>query len=114
MYLYHGTTDIFLMDIKKSGLKPPDCTGNITEKRKSNKSFVFLTDNRTYAEVYALRAVDNFGGKPIVLKCDCEAVIHSIKRGRSVSQYIMIKWNDLVDVCKVEGLTPPDPFGRRK
>lgn len=112
MHLFHGTSDIFLPSIKKSGLKPPDCTGNITEKRKDNKSLVFLTDERTYAEVYALRAANKFGGNPIVLICDVEAALERIKRGRKTTQYYMVKWNDLVEICKIEGLTPPDPFGR--
>jgi hypothetical protein len=114
MHLFHGTTDLFLSSIKKYGLKAPDETGNITEKRKDNKCFVFLTDNRTYAEVYALRAVDKFGGKPVVLICDVDAVVERLKVGRGSNQYMMLEWKKLVEVCKIEELTPPDPFGRRK
>lgn len=65
---YHGSSDAVL-DPHGFRLLPPKETGNVQEKgRKKNLDRVFFTTDPESAEIYAGRAVQRFGGKPIVVR----------------------------------------------
>lgn len=74
---YHGTTDLF----KISEIKPPVESNVIREdSRKNNRNVVYVTSSIGSAKEYAQKAVDKFGGKPIVYEVepDWDSLIHRI------------------------------------
>lgn len=87
--MYHGTTDKFLSAILSDGVLPPEVTSISSEKRKLNLDKVFLTDERRFAEGYALRAAYKHGGKPVVLTVEGENV--TIERTGRVNQWTATK-----------------------
>ena len=63
MSFYHGTTDLF----KITMLLPANETGNLREEwRKKLVDKVFFTDSLMSAEKFAWKAVEKYGGKPVV------------------------------------------------
>jgi hypothetical protein len=65
---YHGSSDA-IINTQGIRLLPPNITNLISEKgRKKNLNKVFFTTNRKYANIYAGRAVQRFGGNPLVLR----------------------------------------------
>jgi len=65
MEFYHGTSDVF--DIKE--LLPAIETGNLREEwRKKLTNKVFFTNSLLSAEVFAKKAVQKYGGNPVVYK----------------------------------------------
>lgn len=65
MRYYHGTTDKLI--IKDNVLKPPIDTGIIREDwREKLLDKVFLTTSLVSAKRYSRKAVEHFGGKPII------------------------------------------------
>lgn len=88
MILYHGTSDIFKHKIYNKGILSPIETGYSCEKRKQNLDKVFLTDNRKFAEGYAIRSVLKHGGRPIVIEVDVWATPERIGR---VNQWVIDK-----------------------
>lgn len=66
MVYYHGTSSAVGIDFR---LLPPAETGVIEEVgRKKNLDRVFFTADRRSADVYAGRAVQRFGGRPVVYR----------------------------------------------
>ena len=60
---YHGTSSIFNFSI----IKPSTETNIIREDfRKNNRNKVYITTSVDSAERYAQKAVDKFGGSPVV------------------------------------------------
>jgi len=66
MTFYHGTSSALEVgDV----LLPPNETGQIQELgRKKNLDRVFFTTDKGSARIYAGRAVNRFGGTPVVLE----------------------------------------------
>jgi hypothetical protein len=63
---YHGTSTALNLDYK---LLPPSETGVIQEKgRKKNLNKIFFTKDIGSANIYAGRAVQRFGGEPIIYR----------------------------------------------
>ena len=61
---YHGTSDIFNIYFR---IYPPEVTGVIREDiRVGNRNVVYITSSYDLAYKYALKAVNKFGGNPIV------------------------------------------------
>jgi hypothetical protein len=61
---YHGTSDVFNIPFR---IYPPEATGVIREDfRVGNRDVVYVTPSYDLAYKYALKAVDKFGGNPIV------------------------------------------------
>lgn len=68
MILYHGTSTKVIKD--KKYLLPASTTSILRESRKTKKNYVFLTDSQVSAGKYAKKAVEKFGGNPIILQVD--------------------------------------------
>lgn len=61
---YHGTSDIFNISFR---IYPPETTGVIREDiRVCNRDVVYVTSSYDLAYKYALKAVNKFGGNPVV------------------------------------------------
>lgn len=72
VWLYHGTSDLFLSDIQTNGLRPGQVSepSNFGTASRGNRrqSKVFLTDDPTAARNYARNAAQRQGGSPVVLR----------------------------------------------
>ena len=65
-YFYHGTTNNFVVN---NILLPANATGNLRESfRLKNRDVVFVTTSLPSAIKYAYKAVNEFGGNPVVYK----------------------------------------------
>src|SRR4051812_35330329 len=65
---YHGSSDAVL-NADEFKLYPPEVSGKIQEKgRKKNLDRIFLTTDFGSAKVYAGRAVQRFGGSPVIYR----------------------------------------------
>ena len=63
MTFYHGTTDMFEIDM----IKPAQETNNLREEwRKKLTNKVFFTPSFLSAQKYAKKAAQKYGGNPIV------------------------------------------------
>ena len=75
---YHGTSDVFNIPFR---IYPPEATGVIREEiRVGNRDVVYVTPSYDLAYKYALKAVDKFGGNPIVYEVipDFNTLAHRI------------------------------------
>jgi hypothetical protein len=83
---YHGTSTAHLGTIKEQGLRPPLETGQQTEKRKGGLEEIFLLadteEGRRFAEGYAIRASQKFGGEPIVLRLEIDETQYPVRLER--------------------------------
>lgn len=69
---YHGTSDLFGIG---DYILPPSQTGKLQEKgRKKNLDKIFVTKDVGSAKIYAGRAVQQFGGNPIIYKVEPENI----------------------------------------
>jgi len=65
---YHGTSTA-VVPLDEFRLLPPDETGNLSEAgRIKNLDMVFFTEDYNYANIYAQRAVNQFGGDPVIFR----------------------------------------------
>lgn len=63
---YHGTSSSLKIGHK---LLPPSVSGNISETgRKKNLDKIFFTTDIKYAQIYAKKSVQKFGGEPIIFR----------------------------------------------
>ena len=63
---FHGTSSALRV---RGRLLPPKESGALSEKgRKKNLHLVFFTEDEKYARIYAGRACQRFGGKPVVCR----------------------------------------------
>lgn len=71
---YHGTSDIF--EFEEGVILPAYKTGMDREGKKSKK--VWVTTSLGSAERYATKAVDKFGGNPIIYEVepDWDSLVH--------------------------------------
>ncbi len=69
MQFVHGTSSAHLASIQEHGLLPTTETSNSTEKRIERLDRVHVLDQKyaKYAGAYALRAVQHWGGEPILV-----------------------------------------------
>lgn len=72
--LMHGTTDKFLNEIKEKGIQPSGISGNMVTGPMAgglvgvtSPNMVYLTSMEHIAEYYANRAVEAYGGEPIII-----------------------------------------------
>lgn len=91
---YHGTSSIFNFQYLKSPIETNICREDF---RKNNRDKVYITTSIGSAERYAQKAVDKFGGSPIVYevkpdydtlaaRIDCEYITDSAIVVRKISK----------------------------
>lgn len=73
--LYHGTSDVFYKEIKEKGLMGIGSHGNNVTNQVNAHGMsalstygVYLSDSESIAEQYAHRAVDVYGGEPMIVE----------------------------------------------
>ena len=91
---YHGSSDIVLPEKKFASpiILPPEVTTVISEKgRKKNLNMVFFTTDLKSAKIYAGRAVNRFGGKPVIYRAIPMGKIEKIHDEKGTSVY-MSSW----------------------
>lgn len=82
---YHGTTSALGIG---GVLLPPVITGKLCESgRKRNLDRVFFTTDWKSAEIYAAKAVKEFGGDPIILTLQPADDLETIHRLAGTSVY---------------------------
>jgi hypothetical protein len=82
---YHGTSDAVFKGHK---LLPPSETGVISEQgRKKNLDKVFFTSDYGLAKIYAGRAINVFGGSPVVLRVIPMDDVETINSTKGASVY---------------------------
>lgn len=69
MEFVHGTSSAHLELIREAGLRPPELTRNSSEKRTERLDTIhfFEKSDAEFAGAYALRAVERWGGDPVVI-----------------------------------------------
>ena len=79
MILLHGTSDAVHVGRE---LLPPVYTGVQRENwRKKDTDVIFLTQSSRAAVMYAWKAVQRFGGNPVVLTCDTVGMVYQNHNG---------------------------------
>lgn len=90
---YHGTSDKWQMTV----LKPPLLTGVIRERdRNEFQNKVFFTNRLDVAQNYARKAVERFGGHPIVYEVSPEGEVWNVRDYEFVADRAKIEtvvWN---------------------
>ena len=87
MRFFHGTTTILNI---KNNLSAPCETGKIQEKgRKKNLDRVFFTTDLGSARIYAGRAVQRFGGFPVIFEVEpCQDTLECLNGAAGTSVYM--------------------------
>lgn len=84
MILYHGTSDILPI---KDFILPPVLTNSLREEfRTTILDYVFLTSSKVSAEKYAKKAVEKFGGSPIIYECETIEEVYKIHNNEFITR----------------------------
>ena len=84
---YHGSSDR-VINTRDHILLPPIHTGTMQEKgRKRNLDQVFFTRDLASAKIYAGRAVQRFGGRPIIVRVIPMGQVHQLNYARGTTVF---------------------------